>query len=213
MIRLLIGGGRPLIRRGVRALLEQQPDFQVVAEASGGPEIVQATIQLRPDVVMLDVTAQGPDALEMAVEIRLLAPTTEVLVVSNYVDRHFAAEAFAAGAHGFLVTGDEPDDLFSCVRSLGQHKPFVGRTVQARVPPHCGPATHGHVGSTGTLTRRERTIVRLIAEGLRTREIAQHLAISEKTVESHRSAIFRKLAAETVADVVRYAVRNSMIDV
>ncbi len=211
MIRVVIGDGRSLSRRGVRLVLEEQADMQVIAETSNGTDTVATAAAMKPDVVLLDASMPTLDALEVAAKIRQVAPDTEVLVLSNYMDEHLAADVFAAGAYGFLLTGDGPEDLVACVRSLCKHIPFISPSARAQLKTNLGRS--GHAARLSPLTRRERMIVRLIAEGLRTREISEHLGISEKTVESHRAAIFRKLELDTLADVVRYAIRNSMIQV
>jgi DNA-binding NarL/FixJ family response regulator len=202
MIRVLIGDVHTLNRGALRALLESQPDLSVIAETASRQETLDQAISLQPDVVLLDAAIAKEDAVSLITELRAKAPQTELVMICSFFAEHLAAEVVAAGARGVLLRSDRPEDLLACIRSLVMHQSFMTPSVRNLTERR----------GTNRLTQRERLVVKLIAQGLRTREIAAHLQISQKTVETHRSAIFRKLELDTLADVVRYAIRNSIID-
>lgn len=212
MIHLVIAGGHAISRRGVRMLLEAEADIAIAGEAADGAHAAELVSKVRPDVVLLDASLRRPGALEATRMIRAEPHAAEVLIMSAHFDPHLVTDAFAAGARGFVFSADGPDDLLACIRSLALHTPFVSPAARTRLKTPTIRGLGDLSNSKRRLTSRERLIVRLIAEGLRTPEIAGSLGISEKTVETHRSSIFRKLECDTLADVVHYAIRNELIE-
>lgn len=213
-LRILIADDHDLIRRGVKSLLEMHNGWKVCAEASKGPEAVEKVEQLKPDVVIIDVCMPELNGVEATRQIRKISPRTEVLVLSVHHSEHLIREILEAGARAFVVKTDCDIDLVRAVEALGDHKPFfnayatemlLGGYGQERVP-----APQPFLGE--RLTPREREIVQLLAEGRTSKEIATLLKISSKTAETHRANIMRKLQFHSVGEVVRYAVRNQIID-
>lgn len=213
-LRILIADDHDLIRRGVKSLLEMHNGWKVCAEASKGPEAVEKVEQLKPDVVIIDVCMPELNGVEATRQIRKISPRTEVLVLSVHHSEHLIREILEAGARAFVVKTDCDIDLVRAVEALGDHKPFfnayatemlLGGYGQERTPE---PQTF--IGE--RLTPREREIVQLLAEGRTSKEIATLLKISSKTAETHRANIMRKLQFHSVGEVVRYAVRNQIID-
>jgi len=185
--------------------LEEIPDWVICGEATTGRQAAELARRLRPDVAVLDLSMPELNGLEAAKIIRQDNPDTEVLIFTMHQSAELIREIQAVGARGYILKSDPPEVLQLAVRSVAQHIPYITRGV-------------GHASQEGSqrdppsvLTAREREIVQLVAEGLRTREIANHLGISEKTVESHRSAVMRKLHIDTVVDMVRYAIRNNIV--
>jgi len=212
MLRILIVDDHPIMRRGIRSLLELHPGWEVCGEASNGWEALAMSARLRPDVCIVDVSMADLNGIETTRRIRAALPATEVLVLTVHESEELADALLAAGARGYVLKADVADDLTSAVEALARHEPFLTRKLRdtaverlRRSPP--SPRT----GIAG-LTRREREIVQLIAEGHRTHRIGALLGITEKTVESHRAAILRKLRLRSVAEVVRFAIRNGLVE-
>lgn len=216
-LRILIADDHDLIRRGVKSLLEMHNGWKVCAEASKGPEAVEKVEQLKPDVVIIDVCMPELNGVEATRQIRKVSPRTEVLVLSVHHSEHLIREILDAGARAFVVKTDCDVDLVRAVEALGDHKPFFNAYATEMLLGGYGmekistaPQTTSFVGE--RLTPREREIVQLLAEGRTSKEIATLLKISSKTAETHRANIMRKLQFHSVGEVVRYAVRNQIID-
>lgn len=215
-LRILIADDHDLIRRGLKSLLEMHAGWKVCGEACRGPEAVEKAEQLKPDILIIDVCMPELNGVEATRQVRRVSPRTEVLVLSVHHSEHLIREILDAGARAFVVKTDCDVDLVRAVEALGDHKPFfnayatemlLGGYGQERLP-EAPPQTF-----TGErLTPREREIVQLLAEGRTSKEIATLLKISSKTAETHRANIMRKLQFHSVGEVVRYAVRNQIID-
>jgi len=213
-LRILIADDHDLIRRGVKSLLEMHNGWKVCAEASKGPEAVEKVEQLKPDVVIIDVCMPELNGVEATRQIRKVSPRTEVLVLSVHHSEHLIREILDAGARAFVVKTDCDVDLVRAVEALGDHKPFFNAYATEMLLGGYGqektPVPQPFIGE--RLTPREREIVQLLAEGRTSKEIATLLKISSKTAETHRANIMRKLQFHSVGEVVRYAVRNQIID-
>lgn len=217
-LRILIADDHDLIRRGVKSLLEMHAGWKVCAEASKGPEAVEKSEQLKPDVVIIDVCMPELNGVEATRQIRKISPRTEVLILSVHHSEHLIREILEAGARAFVVKTDCDIDLVRAVEALGQHKPFFNAYATEMLLGGYGQekpssSVQEQQPLNGErLTPREREIVQLLAEGRTSKEIATLLKISSKTAETHRANIMRKLQFHSVGEVVRYAVRNQIID-
>jgi DNA-binding NarL/FixJ family response regulator len=213
-LRILIADDHDLIRRGVKNLLEMHAGWKICAEASKGPEAVEKSEQFKPDVVIIDVCMPELNGVEATRQIRKISPRTEVLILSVHHSEHLIREILDAGARAFVVKTDCDVDLVRAVEALGQHKPFFNAYATEMLLGGYGqerqPVPQPITGE--RLTPREREIVQLLAEGRTSKEIATLLKISSKTAETHRANIMRKLQFHSVGEVVRYAVRNQIID-
>lgn len=214
MIRILLADDHDVVRRGLRGLLESQADWQVCAEARTGREAIALAEQLHPDIAILDLAMPELNGLEATRYICKELPTTEVLVFTMHHTEQLMREALLAGARGYLLKSDAAERLITAVTSLTTHRPFFSAQVSevlldAFVQGNTSP---GRSGPHEKLTARERQIVQLLAEGQGNKEVGEILAISAKTVETHRAAIMRKLAIGSLAELVRYAVRNQLIE-
>jgi DNA-binding NarL/FixJ family response regulator len=210
MPRILVADDHDIVRRGIKALLESRPDFEVVAEAGDGAAAVQAAIDTRPDVAVLDYSMPLLNGLEATRRIRQASPNTEVLVFTVHDRESVIRDVLGAGAKGYLLKSDIDVQLVEGVRALAQHRPFFSWRVSEALLDEFLQRRH-HGGGTEALTPREREIVQLIAEGMSNKQISRHLHISVKTVEAHRTAAMRKLSLSSTANLVRYAVRNDMV--
>jgi DNA-binding NarL/FixJ family response regulator len=212
-LRILLADDHSILRRGLRSILEAQPGWEICAEAHTGREAVARAAQFRPDVVILDVCMPDLNGVEATRQIRKVSPRSEVLILSVHDSNHLVREVIEAGARGYLVKTDTDRELVAAVESLGLHRPFfTGRATEMLL--------QGGVPENGNqdrelgqrLTAREREIVQLLAEGKTSKEVASVLNISTKTAETHRAHIMRKLEFHSVGEIVRYAVRNQIID-
>jgi DNA-binding NarL/FixJ family response regulator len=213
-LRIMIADDHDLMRRGLRTLLEVQPGWEICAEATKGREAIAKAEQLRPDVVIVDICMPELNGIEATRQIRKVSPRTEVLVLSVHHSEHLIREALDAGARGFVVKSDADTEMVRAVEALANHRPFF--TSYATEMLLAGCARDGGSRPPGLaserLTSREREIVQLLAEGRTSKEIATTLNISAKTAETHRANIMRKLEFHSVGEIVRYAVRNQIID-
>jgi len=212
-VRLIVADDHEVVRRGLRALLEAQPGWSVIAEAVTGREAADKAVELKPDVVVLDITMPELNGLEATRRILKAVPECEVLILTVHESEQVVREVLDAGARGYILKSDAGRDLVAAVAALKARKPFFTSKV-------AGLVLEGYLGGTASrgepprsrLTPREREIVQLLAEGKSNKEVAAHLGISVKTAETHRTNIMRKLDMHSVGELVRYAVRNKMVD-
>jgi DNA-binding NarL/FixJ family response regulator len=209
MTNILIADDHDVVRRGLRAILESRPGWQVIAEARDGKEAVSAAFQSKPDVAIIDYGLPLLNGIEAARQIRHHLPTTEVLIFTMHNSDDILHDALQAGARGFLLKSDADDYLMAAVHALSQHKPFFTGKVSEKL---IESFLNSSAGSAPDLTLREKSVVQLIAEGRTHQEMAGLLGVSSKTVEAHRAAALRKLNLKTTADLIRYAVRNKLVE-
>jgi DNA-binding NarL/FixJ family response regulator len=204
------------MRRGLKVLLDARPGWSVCAEASTGREAVTMAETLRPDIAILDISMPELNGVEAARRILKVSPNTEVLILSVHYSDQLIREILEAGVRGYIVKSDSDRDLVIAVEALSNHKPFftprateliLSNYNQKGVPPDTPP---GKIHE--RLTSREREIVQLLSEGKSSKEVASALNISVKTAETHRANVMRKLDIHSVSELVRYAVRNQIIE-
>ncbi|MBL6459154.1 response regulator transcription factor [Belnapia sp. T6] len=214
VVRILLADDHDIVRHGLRQLLEHEPGWEVCGEARDGRTAVEMAEALAPDVAVLDVAMPELNGLEATRRIRAARPATEVLVFTMHESEELVAEVFAAGARGYLVKSDAPHHIIAAIEALAAHQPFFSARVTARLLEaflRDRAASAGEDTAHSALTAREREVAQLLAEGRRSKDIARRLGVSVKTVETHRAAVMRKVGAGSIADVVRYAVRNHII--
>jgi DNA-binding NarL/FixJ family response regulator len=215
-VRVLVADDHEIVRRGLRALIEEQPNWEVAAEACDGRDAVEKAKQTRPDISILDISMPSLNGLEAARQIVRSVAQTKVLILTVHDSDPLIQEVLEAGARGYLLKSDAGTDLVAAVEALRRNKTFftpkiakmvldgyLDRRPKADVP-------QGKAGS--RLTPRQREIVQLLAEGKSSKEVASALNLSVKTAETHRANIMRKLDCHSVAEVVRYAIRNHIVE-
>lgn len=208
--RILIADDHDVIRRGVRALLETRSDLQVVAEASTGREALAQARKTMPDIAILDYSLPELNGYDLTVTLKRELPRTEILIYTMYDRESMILGVLRAGARGFILKSETEEHLFAAINALSIHRPYFSGGISETLLDQflrTKPQT-----ALSALTRREREIVQLIAEGKINKEIARLLDISVKTVETHRATAMHKLKLRTTAELVRYAVRNSIIE-
>ena len=210
MIQILIADDHEVVRHGVRALLEAHGEWNVCCEAATGREAVARATQLRPDVVILDVAMPEMNGLEAARQIRRTVPGAKILVLTVHEIEQLAQEFIDAGVRGYLLKADTGRMLIDAVRTLLKGGTFFTPNL-AEVADGSTRAP-GSIPPIKSLTRREREVLQLLAEGKSNKEIGTALRISTKTAETHRARLMSKLGVHSVAELVRYAIRNQIID-
>jgi DNA-binding NarL/FixJ family response regulator len=209
-MRLLVADDHGIMRGGLRLLLDRQPDMEVVAEAADGIEAVELALRVRPDICILDVAMPRMTGLQATVEIRTHAPGIAVLLLSMHDDERYLFEALQAGAAGYVLKREADQALVEAVRAVSRGEPFMTNAAERSLirewmaDDSSGPAE--------PLTLREREVLKLIAEAHTNREIGEVLHLAEKTVESHRANLLRKLGMRDRVELVRYAIRRGLIE-
>lgn len=214
-LRIMVADDHEVVRRGLRALLEAQPGWQVCSEAADGRDVVKKAGELKPEVIILDLAMPNLNGLEATRQLLKMDPGARVLILTLHDSEQVIREVLSAGARGFLLKSDAARDLVSAVEALRQDKTYFTSRVAAMVLNGFlkgGPGA-GIGACISPLTPREREIVQLLAEGKSTKEVASVLGLSVKTAETHRSNIMRKLELHSVSDLVLYAVRNNIVHV
>lgn len=211
MIRILIVDDHAVVRRGIRALLESQPDWKVCAEAEDGREAVRKARHLRPEVAILDVAMPGLNGSEALRQIRKASPSTAVVIFTMHESEELAAELLRAGACGYLLKSEVDEDLIPAVKAAIDHRPYLTATIGTMVlRDYLAPG--GRLLSTKPiLTPREREILQLAAEGKSAKEVAYALGIAMETARTHRRNVMQKLGVHSTAALVHYAVRNRIV--
>src|ERR1700724_2630458 len=213
-LKILVADDHEVMRTGVRALIEQEREWQVCGIATNGQEAVEVARKLKPDVVVLDMTMPELDGLEALREIKRALPNTEVVIFSAYHSEEVIEQLFDAGAKSYIQKSDASRHLLAAIKSLAEHKPFFTPEISQILFAKFLSRSAGKKpnGQEHTVTSRERDVVRLLAGGNSNKEVANCLGISIRTAETHRATLMRKLGLESLAALVRYAIRNHIID-
>jgi DNA-binding NarL/FixJ family response regulator len=207
--RILIADDHAIVLSGLRAILEAHPNWEVVAEAADGKQAVAKAIETKPDVAVLDYSLPLVNGMEATRQIRAGLPKTEVLMFTMHDNEALIEELLKAGARGYLLKSDAKRYLVEAIEALATHKPFfTAKISEALLKSYLTRTDRPR----STLTNRERSVVQLIAEGHTNKAIGRLLNISLKTVETHRAAIMRKLNLSSSAALVRYAIRNKLVE-
>jgi two-component system response regulator NreC len=214
-LRILIADDHDVMRDGTRSLIERQPGWEVCGLAATGREAVAQAIALQPDIVIMDMSMPDLNGLDAAVQIRRRLPRTEILMFTAHETEELVREVFEAGAKSFIYKSDAHEFLVDAIQSLSQHKPFFTSQVSEILFADLINRSENNPNRSEPgqrLTGREREIVQLVAEGQSNKEVADKLGISVRTAETHRAHILRKLNLDSIAGLVRYAIRNKMIE-
>jgi two-component system, NarL family, response regulator NreC len=212
-LRLLLGDDHTLFRQGLRRLLDDRPDWEVVAEADNGRSAVRKAVELLPDVAVLDIGMPVLNGIDATRQIVKRAPTVRVLILSMYSDESYVTRALNVGAAGYLLKDSAGKDLIRAIATVSQggayFSPAISRIMMDDYLRRAANA--GVTDRYDTLSDREREIFQLVAEGRSNKEVAEDLSISTATVETHRARILQKLDVHNTAELVLYAVRRGVI--
>lgn len=212
MITVVLADDHQVVRQGLRALLESEPDLSVVGEASDGLKALDLVEQLKPQVLVIDIMMPGLNGLEVIRQVSKRSPKTRAVVLSMYADEGYVLEAFRYGAAGYAVKGADAAELLAAVREVAGGRRYVspslsGVIVDAYLKGHSDEESDPYT----QLTDREREVFQLMAEGHSNADIAQRLFISSRTVETHRAHVMQKLGLRTHTEIVRFALRRGIL--
>jgi DNA-binding NarL/FixJ family response regulator len=213
-VRILVADDHEAVREGLRKMIELHPGWTICGTAANGREALEQTGTLKPDIVVLDIGMHGLNGLEATRQIRRKHPQTEVLIYTGLDSEELIPLAFDAGAKSFILKSEPFPQLLGAIESLSRHKPFFPNAVTARMFAQSHDAAEPgdkKEPNESRLTARERETVQLLAEGKSNKEVAAALGVSIRTAETHRARLLRKLGLKSLAALVRYAIRNGII--
>ena len=211
-ISVLIAEDHEIVRYGISTYLSSSDDINIVGEASTGEECLELFKETRPDICLLDIGMPGKDGIETAKIIRELDPNVKILILSMHIDRQKLTDVLQAGVDGYLLKNTEKADLMHGIKAImkGQRvfsKPISDMMTESFLQKETGT----HATQKAELTKREREILKLVVEGMTSKEIAEKLYISPRTVDTHRSNLMEKLELNNIADLVRFAIKNGLV--
>jgi len=214
-ISILLVDDHKILRDGIRSLLKEHSDLEVVGEAADGRTALNLVKELSPDVVVMDISMPDINGIDSTRKILVDCPQTKVMALSMHCDRHFISEIFRAGASGYLLKDCAFEELAHAIRIVKDGKiyinPQIASLVVESLVSDSPRSLKKHAFS--LLTEREREVLQLIAEGKSTKQIASHLNVSTKTIESHRRQVMGKLNIRNIADLTKYALREGLISI
>jgi DNA-binding NarL/FixJ family response regulator len=214
-MRILVVDDHDVVRRGLKSVLEAHQGWEVCAEANNGRTAVTQAEQLKPDVVVMDISMPDMNGLEAARQIKKIHPKAEIVILSVHFSDQLVRDIVDAGAKSYILKSDAERDLVIAVEAVANHRSYFTTQVSEMVMDgfrRRDTAPSPQTLKRERLTSREREIVQLLAEGSSSKQVATTLGISTKTAETHRANIMRKLEIHSVSDLVRYAVRNQIIE-
>ena len=212
-VRILIADDHELIRRGLVASLAERPDWTIVAEAADGRQACELAALHVPDIAVLDLTMPELNGLDVTRHLRTSTPKTRILIVTAHESEQLIREVLDAGAMGYVLKSDAGRVLVQAIEALLDERPFfTSKVARFVLDGYLRSSEDSASPATVALSPRERHIVQLLAEGSNNKEVARTLQLSVKTVETHRSNIMRKMEFGSLADLVRYAIRNKIVD-
>jgi DNA-binding NarL/FixJ family response regulator len=211
--RILLVEDHTLLRAGLRALLSQEPDMEVVGEASDGLEAMQAIADLQPDLVMMDLTMPGMNGIEAITQIKRRYPVVRILVLTLHRADEYIHESLRAGADGYILKDASHDELRVAMRSVLSGKTYLSPDISSRVVSVYlgGNRNAGIASAWDTITHRERQVLKLVGEGNTNKYIAEYLSLSVKTVEKHRSNLMKKLDLHNASMLTAYAIEKGLL--
>jgi DNA-binding NarL/FixJ family response regulator len=211
-IRVMLADDHGLVRHGIRALLETQPGIEVVGEAEDGPSAVALAVELRPQVLVMDVTMPGLDGAKATRQVRAGAPEVRVLALTVRSEKRFVLDMLEAGVSGYLSKGCGIEELVAAIREVAQGRSHFSQPVLEMAAEEYISASLAPADVTRRpLTPRQREVLRLLAEGKSSKQVAHLLGLAGKTVETHRARIMARLGTSSVAELTRYAIREGLI--
>jgi len=211
MLRIVLADDHQLFRDGLRTLLGQQADMEVVGEAIDGLSAVEAVGRLRPDILLMDISMSGLNGLEATRRILVDGSTTRVIMLSMHADQRYVTEALRAGALGYVLKDSAIGELLGAIRTVARGRRYLSAMLADRViGEYVDLAGERSPSAFSILSPRERQVLQLLAEGTSTKEMAVRLKVSVKTVETHRRQIMDKLDIHSVAELTKYAIREGI---
>jgi len=213
-LKIILADDHRIIREGLRALLDKEPDMEVIAEAEDGRTTVRLAREFKPDVVIMDITMPTLNGIEATRQIVSELPETKVIALSMHSDRKFVREMLGAGASGYLLKDSAFEDLSQALYAVSHNQRYLSAAIDDHgLIEYLGKVKTEEVAVAPTLSNREREVLQLLAEGKTTQQIASSLCVSGKTVASHRTQIMNKLGLTSIAELTKYAVREGLTSI
>jgi DNA-binding NarL/FixJ family response regulator len=210
--RVLLADDHVMFRQGIKRILKDAASLEVVGEVADGLKLLDLVQELLPNMVILDISMPGLRGIEATGEIRTIHPDVEVLILTMHKDKGYLYHALAAGAKGYLLKEDADTELFSAIETIRQGGIYISPLLSLELMDDLAQVCHeGCTPHLGPLSAREREVLKLVAEGKSSKEVADLLCISVRTVQHHRASIMAKLKIRKTADLVRYALREGYV--
>ncbi len=213
-LQIVIADDHDIVRHGIRTLIEQRPGWKIVAESTDGKQAVQKVLQLNPHVAILDFRMPILNGLEAAREIQRNGSKTRILILTMHEEDYLIRQMLEAGVRGYVLKSDAAGDLFTAIEALQRGHTFFSTKVREMIADHSlkGLKEPRETGPTACrLTKRQRELLKLFAEGKSCSEVAATLGLSTKTVETHRAAMMRRADCHSIAELIRFGLRNGMV--
>ena len=210
-IRVIIADDHPVVRTGIKTMLEKEPDLCVVGETGNGAQVEEMASHRQPDVLVLDVNMPGLDPIAVTRSLKERSPAMHILVLTAYDDEAYVTGLLSAGATGYLLKEEALETLVTAIRAVNQGQSWLSQRIAGRLA-HKALARAEQI-EPGPLTPREREVMHLLALGLSNEEIAEKLVITRRTAQNHVSAIYGKLGLASRAEAILYAIRHGLVDV
>ena len=210
MTRIVVADDHAIVREGLKQILASQPDFEIVAEASDGHEVMKRVRELDFDVLLLDMSMPGKSGVELIKQVKAEKPRLRVLVLTMHEEHQYAVRAIRAGASGYLTKEGASAQLVTALRKVASGGAYISAEVAEQLALNAMPDSQGPLH--GTLSDREFQVFRMIAEGKSVSEIAERLSLSVKTVSTHKSNVLQKMNMTTTGELIRYALENNLVE-
>ena len=209
--RIILADDHGIMREGLRALLEKQPGIEVIAEAENGRTTVELSRELKPDVVIIDIAMPDLNGIEATRQIVAESPGVKVIALSMHSDRKFVREMLSAGASGYMLKDSAFEELDKAISTVNDNQTYLSPGIaDTVVKDYLGKIVTDNSAASIALTKREREVLQLFAEGKTTKQIASLLFVSIKTIETHRKQIMDKLGLKSIAELTKYAIREGL---
>ncbi len=210
-IRLLLVDDHPVVRKGIRSCLESLDHIEIVGEATDGREALAKVKELSPDTVLMDIDMPNMSGLDATKAIRSDFPDTRVLILSVHTNKHYVLQIIQSGAQGYVLKDTPPEDLARAIEAVDSGQPFFSPDInQIVLNQYMAEAGVDEDGTSTALTTRERQVLAMIAEGKSNKEMANHLGVGVRTIETHRERVMNKLNIHSVAGLTKYAISNGI---
>ena len=214
MTNIVLADDHQIVRQGLRALLEAEPDFSITGQAADGLEVVDLVDEVRPDVLILDIKMPGLNGREVVRQVRKRTPDTDVVILSMCANEAYVIEALRNGAAGYVLKGASSTDLVKAVREVAEGRRYLSPPLSERaIEAYVQKAVASAPDALGKLTDREREVLYFVMEGYKNSEIAARLSISPRTAETHRARMMRKLGLHTQAELIRFTLQLGIFPV
>jgi DNA-binding NarL/FixJ family response regulator len=211
-ITIVLADDHHIVRQGVKALLQNEPDFSVVGESSDGIGVVAMVGQLKPDILVLDLMMPGLNGLEVTRRVVKVSPNTRVVILSMYMNEPYVIEALRNGAYGYILKESSISDLIKAIREVASGRHYLSPPLSERaIQAYLEKAKEAPLDLYDTLTTREKEVLQLAVEGYGNSEIASRLFISARTAETHKANMMRKLGIHTQTDLIKYALKKGIL--